>query len=306
MIDSRMRRIAALATFLVSASASLAAQDLEPRAYSASPIGTTFVVAGVARSTGSVLTDPTLPFEDINARLGVLTAGVGYTFDLLSRTALIVVAVPYARGRVSGRTEESTAEVTRVGPADARVKLSVNLLGGAARKLREFAAAPRSTIIGVSLTAVVPTGQYSPQRLINLGSNRWAFKPEAGVSVPLGRWSVDGYAGVWFFEANDEFYPGSSQRTQNPVVAVQGHASYTIRPRMWAAVDATWYSGGRSTINGIEKDDLQRNSRLGATISIPIGARQSLKASYSAGATTRIGGDFNTLAVAWQMTWIRH
>ena len=100
MIDSRMRRIAALATLLVSASASLAAQDLEPRAYSASPIGTTFVVAGVARSTGSVLTDPTLPFEDINARLGVLTAGVGYTFDLLSRTALIVVAVTY-RGAVS-------------------------------------------------------------------------------------------------------------------------------------------------------------------------------------------------------------
>src|SRR6185437_3418111 len=97
MIASSMRRLAALVLLLAAAGSPLAAQDLEPRAYSASPIGTTFVVASVGRSTGNVLLDPSLPIEDVNARIGVLTAGVGQTFDLLTRTALIVVGVPYGR-----------------------------------------------------------------------------------------------------------------------------------------------------------------------------------------------------------------
>jgi len=305
MIASSMRRLAVLVLLLAAAGSPLAAQDLEPRAYSASPIGTTFVVASVGRSTGNVLLDPSLPIEDVNARIGVLTAGVGQTFDLLTRTALIVVGVPYGRARASGRIQENAAEVTRVGLADARVKLSVNLFGDRARRLPEFAKAPRSTIVGASLTVGLPTGEYFRDRLVNLGSHRWAVKPEAGVSVPLGRWNVDAYAGVWFFGANDEFYPGSSRRTQSPVLATQGHASYTFRPRMWAAVDATWYTGGRTTIDGVANNDLQRNSRLGATMSVPIGPRQSLKAAVSKGATIRVGGDFTTVAVVWQMTFIR-
>jgi len=299
-------QIAILAVTVIGSSERPArAQDLEPRAYSASPIGTTFLVASAGRSTGSVLTDPSLPFEDVEAKLGIAVVGLGQTFDLFGRTALIVGAAPYARGHASGRIGDVPQSATRVGWADARVKLSVNLLGGAAQSLKEFARAPRSTIIGVSLSAAPPTGQYASNRLLNLGSNRWAFKPEAGLSVPVRRWTFDAYAGVVFFTANDQFYPGNVRREQDPVFALQGHTSYTIRPRLWAAFDATWYSGGTTTINGVQNADLQRNSRLGATLSLPLGARQSLKFSYSAGATTRIGGDFTTFAVAWQMTWLR-
>jgi hypothetical protein len=163
---------------------------------------------------------------------------------------------------------------------------------------------PRSTIVGVSLTALLPTGQYDSSHLINLGTHRWAFKPEAGISVPIRRWTLDGYVGVWLFTANDEFFPGNIRRTQDPITAIQGHVSYTIRPRLWLAFDSTWYSGGTTSLDGVPKSDLQRNSRAGAAISLPLGTRQSLKIAYSTGATTRIGGDFNTVSVAWQMTWI--
>jgi len=281
------------------------AQDLEPRAYSASPINTTFVVGAIGRSSGGVVTDPTLPVDDVHATLGVLTAGVGRTFDLAGRTALFVAIVPFARAHATGSVGDATREASRTGGADARLKLSVNLLGGKARTAREFAAAKRTTIVGVSLTAQLPTGQHMPSKLINLGSNRWGFKPEIGVSVPVRRWTLDGYAGMTFFTANSEFYPGLSRLEQDPITAVQGHASYTIRPRFWAALDATWYSGGTTSIDGVSKANLQRNSRIGATLSLPLAARQSLKIAYSTGATTRIGGDFDTIAFAWQMLWLR-
>ena len=100
-------------------------------------------------------------------------------------------------------------------------------------------------------------------------------------------------------------YTADERREQEPVVALQAHVSYTLRPRLWVAMNSTWYSGGQTTVDGIAKADLQRNSRLGATVSLPIGARQSVKVAYSTGATTRIGGDFETLAVGWQIAWIR-
>src|SRR6185503_2945166 len=282
-----------------------AAQELEPRAYSASPIGTTFLVVGAVRSTGSVLVDPTVPLENVRARLGLLTVGVGHTFDLASRTALAVVAIPAARARVTGQVGETEGEVNRSGSADMRAKLSVNLLGGRALRLREFAAAARGPIVGASVTVIAPTGTYRSSRLINLGSNRWSYKPEVGVSVPAGRWTLEAYGGVWFFTDNDAYYPGAATSVQAPVKAFQWHASYTARPRLWLAFDATFYSGGNTTVDGIDKANLQRNSRIGGTISVPLGRSQSLKGTYSAGATTRFGGDFNTIGVTWQMTWLR-
>lgn len=299
------RRIALIATLIGCWPRVAPAQDLEPRAYSASPINTTFVAGGIGRSSGGVVTDPSLPIDDVHATLGLLTAGIGHTFDLFGRTALFVAVLPFARAHATGSVGDATREASRTGTADARLKLSANLIGGAARRPREFAAAKRTTIVGVSLTAFVPTGQDLPSKLVNLGSNRWAFKPEVGVSVPVRRWTLDGYAGVTFFTANDEFYPGTSRLEQDPVTALQAHASYTLRPRLWAAFDATWYSGGTTSVNGVSKANLQRNSRVGATLSLPLAARQSLKFAYSTGATTRIGGDFDTFVVAWQMIFIR-
>jgi Putative MetA-pathway of phenol degradation len=282
-----------------------AAQDLEPRAYSAAPVGTTFLVLAAGRSSGAVFTDPSVAFDDVHATLGAITAGVGHTFDLFTRTALVVATVPYARGTASGSIQETAREATRIGWVDPRVKLAVNLRGGRALRPRDFVKAPRSMIVGVSVTTVLPLGQYHGDRLVNLGSNRWAFKPEAGLSVPAGRWTLDAYGGVWLFSANDDYLPGGVRREQDPVVALQGHVSYTVRPRLWAAFNATWYSGGATSVAGVERPDLQRNSRVGATLSFPLGASQSLKVSYSTGATTRVGGDFETIACAWQMVWVR-
>jgi hypothetical protein len=279
------------------------AQDLEPRAYAASPVGVNFVVVAAGRSSGDVLVDPSLPVEDVNATVNSATIGAGTTFRFFGRTALAVAAFPYVRAHVTGKVQEATATASRSGLADPRLKLSVNLLGGRAQTAGEFAGAKRPTIVGVSLSVVPPLGQYDRSKLINLGANRWSFKPEVGISHLIGKWTVDGYAGVWLFTTNNAFYTGSSIRTQQPVFALQGHVSYTVKPRLWVAFDGTWYSGGTTNVNGIDKGDVQRNSRVGATFSLPLMRQQSLKFAYTRGATTRVGAHFTTFNLGWQLSW---
>ena len=290
--------------FSVCTAATAVAQDLEPRAYAAAPVGANFIVVAGGHSTGGVLTDPSLPVEDVEATVNAATLGAGTTFSLFGRTALVVAAFPYAVAHAAGRVEETTASISRSGLVDPRLKLSVNLVGGRALRPEEFVKTKRPTIVGVSLSVAPPLGQYDPSKLVNLGANRWSFKPEVGISRLINNWTVDGYAGVLLFTTNDQFYTGSSIRTQDPIFALQGHVSYTFKPRLWLAFDGTWYSGGTTSINGVDKQDLIRNSRFGATASFPLFRQQSLKFAFSRGATTRVGANFTTASVAWQFSWL--
>ena len=136
---------------------------------------------------------------------------------------------------------------------------------------------------------------------MNLGYNRWAFKPEIGVTRPIGRWTVEAATGVWMFTANDTYYPGRLRKKQEPLVSVQGHVSYAFRNRIWLGVAGTWFGGGETRVEGILNPDQQRNTRMGGTISISLGRFQSAKIVYSTGASTRRGTDFDSSSVNWQL-----
>jgi outer membrane putative beta-barrel porin/alpha-amylase len=280
---------------------SSAAQELEPRAYSPSPTGTTFIAVTATRSAGGVFTDPSAPLIDVEAELGVLGLGVGHSFALLGKSALVLGFVPITWATASGQIGEDRRETSRRGLADPRVKLSMILAGATPMTRADFARAPRRTILGASLTVVPPLGQYDPAKLINLGSNRWSFKPEVGVSIPVRRWTLDTYAGVWVFTDNDRYYPGHAVRQQDTVVALQAHVSYTLFRRAWLAGDVTWYGGGQSTVDAAVTSDPFRNTRFGGTLAVPIGTRQSVKLAYSDGAATRFGADFTTITAGWQV-----
>ncbi len=293
--------ILGLLFYLVAAGRS-GAQELEPRAYSPSPIGANFVVLSSTRSTGDVVFDPSVPISNVEARLNSAVAAYARTFDFFGRSASAGLATPYVWGTVSGNVGEQAAEVTRSGLADSQLRLAVNLLGGPALTPAQFAAHKPEATLGASLTILAPTGQYDSAKLINIGTNRWGFKPEIGLSYPYGHWFFETYVAAWLYTENPDFF-GGVRRQQNPLFSLQGHVSYTIRPRMWVAFDATYYNGGRTTQNGVRQNDLEANSRLGLTFSLPLSARQSLKFAVSDGATTRVGGDFVTYGIAWQYLW---
>ena len=280
------------------------AQDMEARAYSTSPVGANVALFVYSHQTGDVLLDPALPLRDVKVSLNSTVIGYGRTFNLAGRQATASVAAPYVWGRVSGTVFEQQQEVTRSGLGDTRLRLGINLIGSPALTPQEFAAREPTTVLGASVTVVTPTGQYDPRRLVNIGSNRFAFKPELGLSHPVGRWTLELLGGMWLFTDNTDFF-GNARRGQRPLASFQGHVVYTLRPRMWLAANATYYTGGRTVINGEVNDDRQKNSRVGATFSLPVRQGHSLKVAWAKGVTARIGGDLNTIAVGWQYAWLK-
>ena len=115
-------------------------------------------------------------------------------------------------------------------------------------------------------------------------------------------WSLELYGGAWIYTDNDNFFRGA-RREQEPIATLQAHVNYTLRPSLWLAVDATYYAGGRTTVNGVQKDDRQENTRVGLTFSLPIAKGHSLKLNWSEGVTERIGTNFTIFGATWQYSW---
>jgi hypothetical protein len=246
-----------------------------------------------------------VPIEDSGVQIHTEVLSYYYSFNFFGRSANVTLAAPYAFATLKGTLEDITAQVYRSGLADGRVRFAVNLKGGPAMPPKDFVKWKEKLLIGASFTLLVPNGQYNAAHLINIGSNRWGFKPEIGVSRRWRqRWVLEGYAGGWFYTANDSFYPGTSRRTQDPLFAMETHLNYYVKPRLWISLDGNFWSGGQSTLNGTLKADRQHNSRAGITAAIPFNRHQSLKVSYSRGTYVTIGGDYRTISAAWQYSWV--
>jgi Putative MetA-pathway of phenol degradation len=286
------------------------AQDLTPRAYVITPVHSNAVILTYSFSNGSIFFDPTLPITDATGRLNVPAFSYYHSFSFFGRSANVTASLPYAVGSFQGTVHGVKEKIYRSGLTDTVYRVAVNLKGGPAMSLKEFSWWHQRLIVGASLKIVAPTGQYDPTKLVTPGANRWAFKPELGLSRRWGHWLVDGYGGVWFFTTNPEFFshnkfsPGTNTLSEQPVGALEMHLSYDMKPRLWFSIDGNYWYGGRTSVNGANPSSPQGNSRIGGTASIPVSKRQSLKFSYSRGTVIRVGGNFQNFSVGWQYSWI--
>ena len=291
--------VLALTTSMASIAA---AQELEPRAYRTLPTGLNFAVLAFGYSSGNVVVDPTVPIKDMEAEVCTASASYLRTFGLFGRSAGVSLTAPYLYMSVSGYLHDEYRSGSRTGWADARARLSINLLGGPALGVKDFASYRQRTNLGVSLTVAAPTGQYDSSYVINFGANRWGFKPEIGVSSGRGRWTVEAAAGVWFFTTNHEAFGGATM-SQDPIGSLQAHLSYDFENRMWLALNLNYFTGGRTNVDGLESVERQKNSRVGLTWSVPLRGGRSVKLAVQTGAFTRVGADFDVATVAYQVRW---
>jgi hypothetical protein len=171
---------------------------------------------------------------------------------------------------------------------------------------QEFTKWKQKRLLGVSLKVIGPTGQYQPEKLTKLGhqpagvqAGVWLF----GTLGPLGsRWLRRG----WFYTINPAFYssPIPKQQAKTPILSFEGHLSYDFKARAWVSLDGNFWSGGTTSLNGVQNPDTrQTSSRIGSTGSIPLSKHQSVKISYSNGTYIRFGGNYQNLTIAWQYSW---
>jgi hypothetical protein len=263
------------------------------------------IVTGVGGlNWGDVTFDPSLPVEDASATITSTAISFTRAFNLAGRSANAGAALPIVGGHVEGLYLGQHTEVDRFGLGDPRLRLAVNLYGAPTMTPREFASYRQRLLVGVSFVAVPPLGQYDPTKVINLGTNRWSFKPEIGLSQTYGKWVIEFMAGAWFFTDNTDF-AGGRTREQDRIVATQFHFTRRFSSAMWLAADANFYQGGQTTVGGKQNLDLQKNSRIGATFSKGLGGGHSIRASVSRGAYTTIGADFTSIAFGYIYAWVK-
>jgi hypothetical protein len=302
---------ASLVLFVCFASLIGKAQDLAPRAYLVTPKHSNAITSSYAYFSGDLLLDGAVPITGATAKVSMSVFSYTHSLNLLGRSANFSASLPYGVGNFRGTVVGAETNAYRSGALDSAFRLSVNLKGGPAMDVQEFREWQQKMLVGISLKVVAPTGQYDPTKLINYGANRWAFKPELGLSRRWGHWLLDTYGAVWFFTTNHDFFsrnqfsPGTNTQKQNPIFAFEGHLSYDVKPRLWASLDGNFWVGGRSTLNGVENPStLQRNSRIGGTVSVPLSKHQSVKFSYNRGAYIRYGGNYQNVSIAWQYSWV--
>jgi hypothetical protein len=295
-----LRRMAVL--LLAAVAGHAAAQDIEPRAYSNAPVGVNFAIAGAAWTRGGLTFDSSVPITNEDLHTASLVLAYARSLALWGRSAKFDAVVPYTR--LSGSADfmgvPTERKVTGFGrPA---LRLSVNFFGAPAMGLAEFRDWKQDLIVGASLQVAPPLGQYDEDRIVNIASNRWSFKPEIGMSKAAGPWTGELKLAATLFTDNDEFYGGTT-RTQDPVYALQGNLIRGLASGAWWSIDATYFAGGRSQVDGRHNRDLQQNWRVGASLSLPVDRRNSVKFALSSGVYARTGNNFDAVAVTWQHRW---
>ena len=300
---AQVQALAALLAFAWLLAASPArAQDIEPRQYANTPIGVNFLISGYAYTQGGVPSDPALPLTSPDLDTSSAVLGFARSLDFWGRSGKIDVVAPYTW--LSGSAQLDGEPVSRdiSGFADPRLRVSINLYGAPSLTMKEFPSYQQDVIVGAALQISAPWGQYDDTRIVNIGTNRWFFRPSLGVSKAVGPWILEATAAVTLYTDNTDFYGGKT-REQDPLYGLEAHVIRSFSRGIWGSLDATYFTGGSTTIDGVAERDLQRNWRVGATLALPVNKRNSVKLYGSSGVSARTGNDFDLLGVAWQYRW---
>ena len=258
------------------------AQDAEPRLYTNAPVGLNFLILGHLYSQGKIAFDPSSSITD--AQFHSHTEALAYvrTLGIGGKSAKFDVILPYSSFVANGFVAGHPREREMSGLGDPRFRLSINLLGAPALSAQEFANYQQDLIVGASLQVSAPLGQYDDTKLLNLGNNRWSFRPELGVSKAWGPWTVEVVPSVTFFTDNTDFF-GERTLAQAPIYAVRGDIVYHFESGIWVSLDGIYFAGGRTTTNGVKGDNEQSNTRAGLTLALPLDRHNSVKLNASTG-----------------------
>ena len=283
------------------------ADELEPRRWAHLPINTNFGGTAYAYTEADIGFDPVLKIEDVDMELHTWALKYIGTFSLFNKTARIGVLQAYQEGEWSGLLDGVPKTVNRSGLSDTFVRFAINLYGAPPLQGKEYAvyraAQKVETIVGAGVSVQLPTGDYMNDKLINLGTNRYTFRPQVGVIHTRGKWTLETTGTVAFHTDNTDFYNGKKLE-QDPLYTLQSHLIYTFRPGVWGSASGGYSNGKRSTVDGVEKDDRKEFLAWAFSFGYPISKHLGFKIAYIGTRTQEYTGiDSDTVAVGFSAFW---
>lgn len=278
-------------------------QDVEPRRWTPIPLGTNILGAGYSYTSGDVFFDPLLGAEDVKVRAHSMAVSFTHPIKIGNKLGTVSVLIPFSSADWDGLLSGQPTGLNRTGFADPRVRASLLLAGppaGNAMELRQYRLDnPTDTSVGVSLAITVPVGEYFEDKLINLGSNRFVFRPQVGMIHYWNSWSFELTASVFLYTRNPDFF-NDAERDQRPTFAMQSHLVKQLGKGAWLSLGAGYGLGGESLINRRPNGDFRSNLLISASYSLMIAKSQGLKLTYIRAETLQdIGADTNNFLLAW-------
>jgi hypothetical protein len=222
------------------------------------------------------------PGGDVDATLAI--AGYAHTFSMFDRAAMAAILLPM--GRVSGTVTAAGRSFNQStsGFGDPMVEFNLNVIGPKAqRNIPDAMRYEPGFSVDLLADLAFPIGEYDSNQPLNLGQNRWYGRLGAPIIAQLGPWvpgrrtTLELLPAVWMFGKNDN-YVGQTLKT-DPMFQLDAHVTRDLTEHLWASLDVAWYTGGRSTINGVEGKKLN-NLGFGLTAGYQINDNINLTASY--------------------------
>lgn len=289
--------------FLLGSGIMSSAQDLEPRYMSMMPIKGNFIIGSYAYSAGNILLDNALPIEDLEASIHSLVAGYARSYRLFGQLAKFDAVVPYSFGSWEGVVNQVDSSTQRMGFGDPQFRISLMLVGGPALSPAEYAThTPKKFKLGVQFRVRAPLGQYDPDKLINLGLNRWSFKVGLGASYQIQKFNLEASVATWIFTANQNFY-GGNKLEQHPLATAQIHGTYVFKRGLWLAASFGGSTYGEISLNDESYKNRQGNTRFGLAFAFPIVKGNGIKIAFTSGVSARYGANFDSIILAYQKMW---
>jgi len=290
-----------LAAFCISDKAS--AQFNDARAYDNTPVGVNQLelVYTYVHASASVDTSLVIAGANLNLHQGI----IDYTryFGLFHRLMWVEAGVPLAglSGSISGTNLQGSVS----GTGDSSYQVAMLLKGGPALTVEQFENYKPTTTLGLSLTMSAPTGLYNSNKILNLGSDRWSFKPEIALSCPFGtdqKWEFDAYGNAYFY-TNNTSYRGKEILGQEPVPGLEGHISYSFNDSVWLSLDTRYSFRGTTLLDGISQNNSQQNFILGSELNVALNSQNSLTFVFARALVHQNGPSLSGFSVKYDYTW---
>lgn len=255
------------------------AQDDGPRVYQLAPVGAQNLTAFLVNKRGNETPEPGTVEPGSKIDTDILVFRYARTFDVAGRPVTPFLIVPTGEVRSSGAPHSS-------GFGDVQIGGTVGLIGSPALSPEAFAAFAPGFGLGMLGRIYFPTGAYSEDKSVNLGSNRVAYQVGLPTVFAWGRsyrdpllTSLEILPTVTFYEANDDPF-GAERSAKDPLFSVEAHLTHNFSRRVWVSADMLYRLGGETKTDGTPDRNGMHGWSAGGSLALPFVSKTSLIFTY--------------------------